>query len=219
VRRIAVVCREPSGESLRYAQAVGELDDVQLLLICDVHDSAQLIEAARRMAPDALVTPQERLLEPVAIASEALALPGMSVATVRRAIDKSLFKRALSEGGVGTARDRVVWDAGEARDFAAAVGYPIVLKPLKGYGGLATWRIRTPEELEIALQLTSAGPMLAEEHLPGAEVCVDTITIDGEPRFHSLCTYQPAILDALENPRIQWHTERRCREDKMGAFQ
>jgi hypothetical protein len=47
-------------------------------------------------------------------------------------------------------------------------------------------------------------PILAAEHLEGQELCIDTVTLAAEPRFHSLCLYEPTILDALEAPSIQW---------------
>jgi hypothetical protein len=47
-------------------------------------------------------------------------------------------------------------------------------------------------------------PVLAEEYVSGQELCIDTITIDNEPRFYSICCYRPSILEALEDPTIQW---------------
>ena len=230
-RRIVHVSRSPVGESLRAARAVRGLDGVRLLGICegangagatevfaelvcveDVHDAGRLIAAARllgeRHGPLALlVTAQETLLEAVARANEALALGGMRVATVRRALDKSCLKRILEQAGVRTARDRLVTGGADARRFADEVGYPFVLKPLGGSGGLATWRIRSAEHLEVALTLTRPTPentVLAEACLRGQELCIDTITIANEPRFYSLCCYRPSILEALEDPQVQW---------------
>jgi hypothetical protein len=82
-----------------------------------------------------------------------------------------------------------------------------VLKPLGGSGGLATWCIRTFEQLELALELMQPSlerGFLAEDYLSGQELCIDTITIANEPRFHSICCYRPSILEALENPQVQW---------------
>jgi hypothetical protein len=59
----------------------------------------------------------------------------------------------------------------------------------------------------MALELmrpSAENAVLAEEYLHGRELCIDTITIANEPRFHSLCYYRPSILEALEDPRIQW---------------
>ena len=230
-RRVAFVSRYPTGESLRSARAVQALDGVHLLGICerppetdgaavfadvvcvdDTHDPAQLIDAAHRLARKhgalhQLATVRETLLNPVAQAREALGLPGMRVATVNRALDKSLLKRVLEQAGLRTAPDRMITGDDDARAFIDEVGFPIVLKPLGGSGGLATWRIRDHEQLALALDLIQPAPdnaVLAEACLPGRELCIDTITIDDEPQFFSICCYRPSILDALENPALQW---------------
>jgi Carbamoyl-phosphate synthase L chain, ATP binding domain len=228
VRRIVFVARGFSGESLRSALAITELDNICLLGICeqpfngdlfldivcvaDAHDPTQLLEAAQLLqqkhgALDRIVTTYETLLEPVARTVEALDLEGMSVATVRRALDKSLLKATFEQAGIATARSRVLTSDEEARVFAREVGFPIVLKPLNGSGALATWSIRNEQQLLLALELTkpsAARALLAEEYCRGQELCFDTITIANEPRFYSICCYQPSILEAVEDPSIQW---------------
>jgi hypothetical protein len=93
----------------------------------------------------------------------------------------------------------------EARSFVDERGLPIVLKPLNGSGGLATWCVRDEQQLELALELTKPShPLLAEEFFTGEELCIDTITIANEPRFYSICRYRPSILEAVESPAIQW---------------
>ncbi|MFY9611567.1 MAG: hypothetical protein WAU45_23510 [Blastocatellia bacterium] len=230
-RRIVFVSRNMTGESLRHARAIKSLAGVCLFgvaehlpedhvdqvfeeMVCvrDAHDSNQLIGAARKLAKkrgelDRIVTTQEPLLEAVARAGEMLGLEGLSVSTVRRVLDKSRLKPILKRAGVNTARDRVLINNDDATRFAGEVGYPIVLKPLGGSGGLATWCIRNAEQLEMALQLmrpSEENAVLAEEYLRGEELCIDTITIANEPRFYSICYYRPSILEALEDPRIQW---------------
>jgi len=230
-RRIVFVSRNMTGESLRHARAIKSLGGVCLLGVAehpcddydkqvfvevagvgDAHDSNQLIAAARELARkhgelERIVTTQEVLLESVARSSEALGLQGPGVSTIRRVLDKSSLKSILERAGINTARDRVLTGSEDARRFAADVGFPIVLKPFGGSGGLATWCIRSDEQLETALQLmrpSAENPMLAEEFLHGQELCIDTITIANEPRFYSICYYRPSILKALEDPRIQW---------------
>ena len=230
-RRVVHVSHRPTGESLLSARAVKKLDDVRLLGICeqpphaegaevfadfvrvkDTHDADQLIAAARMLFEKhgplhQIITAQETLLEPVARATEALGLRGMSVATVCRALDKSCLKRILEQAGIKTARDQLITSNTDARRFVDEVGFPIVLKPLGGSGGLATWCIRSAEQLELALELMQPSPesaVLAEDYLRGQELCIDTITIANEPQFYSICCYRPSILKALENPRVQW---------------
>ena len=230
-RRVVHVSRRPTGESLRSARAIKKLDGVRLLGVCeqpphadraevfadlvrvkDTHDADQLIAAARMLFEKhgplhQIVTAQETLLEPVARATEALGLQGMSVATVRRALDKSCLKRILEQAGIKTARDQLITSNTDARRFVDEVDFPIVLKPLGGSGGLATWCIRSAEQLDLALALMQPSPeraVLAEDYLRGQELCIDTITIANEPRFYSICCYRPSILEALENPQVQW---------------
>ena len=231
LRKVVFVTPRAAGESLRGARAVGQLDGVDLLgiteqlpepraadvfcdlaIVDDTHDSRQLIDAARKLAGqwgaiERIVAVHESLLAPVARASEALGLPGMSESTVLRALDKSNLKRVLQRAGIETARDRIVAAAVDARSFGDQVGFPLVLKPLTGSGGLGTWRIDSHEQLELALDFLKPSPenaVLCEEYLNGQELCIDTVTLADEPRFHSLCVYRPTILEALENPRVQW---------------
>ena len=228
-RHIVFVAPRFAGESLRSARAIIELENVKLfgigeqscptynlfhdqICVANTHDSDQLIEAAKHLqrkhgSLNRIVTTYETLLEPVAQATEALGLEGMSVATVQRALNKSNLIATLREAGIGTARSRVCTDEAQARRFAQNLGYPVVLKPLNGSGGLATWAIGNDAELNFALELTlpsPARPLLVEECLHGHELSIDTITIANEPRFYSICRYTPTILQAIQNPAVHW---------------
>lgn len=230
-RRIVFVSRQLGPEALRSAQAILKLDGVLLfgigesasdtkaretfsdfVRLDDTHDADRLIDAARRLRDkhgplEQIVTAQETLLEPVALANEDLGLNGMGVATVRRVLDKSTLKATFERAGVNTPRAAVLVNNNDATDFVTAVGFPIILKPLSGSGGLATWCIRDSAQLDLALGLmqpSADNPVLAEQHVVGEEVCFDTIAIDNEPRLYSICHYRPSILEALENPSVQW---------------
>jgi hypothetical protein len=222
-RRVVFVCRTAAGESLRSAQALRDLDHVELLgivertvddvfvdsvQVANVHDRNQLIAAARKFGRlEHIVTAQETLLEPVAKTREALDIPGMSSATVRQTLDKSLLKSTLRRAGVQTPPDRVVTSKSDAVRFLSEVGFPIMLKPLSGSGALATLLIHTAADLDHALTLMQPSPehpVLAEAYLHGQELCFDTITIDNEPQLHSICFYYPSILEAIEHPELQW---------------
>ena len=245
-RRIVYVCPRPTGESLRCARAVEQLDGVLLLGICeqpalievepfadlvrviDTHDSDQVVGAARTLSErhgplHQIITAHETLHEPVARANEALGLRGLSVAAVRRSLDKSSLKRILGQAGINVARSELITSGAGARWFVDEAGLPIVLKPLGGSGGLATWCIRRVEDLELALELMQPSlenAFLAENHLSGQELCLDTITIANEPQFSSICCYRPSILEALENPQVQWTCvmPREITDDRLQQF-
>ena len=219
-RRIVFVCHTAAGESLRSARAIAKLSDVELLgisqgpasgelfeemrSVSDVHDAEQLIGAAKAYGGlNKIVTAQETLLLPVAEANEALGLAAMSSETVKRTLDKSQLKARLNRAGIKTPRDQIVTTGGEAQRFANEVGFPIVIKPLRGSGALTTFRIRNEQQLAQVLQLAQP-PVIAEAFVLGQELCFDTITIDNEPQFYTLCEYNPPILYALEDPETQW---------------
>lgn len=200
-RRILFVCRAASSESVLSAQALASLDNVEVVT-ADVDDAEQVIAAAVKLqGVDRIVTTHEMLLEAVAKANETLGLPGMSVEVVRRTLDKAQLKSALEAAGINTPRYQVVANLAEARRFAREIGFPMVLKSSSGSGALATFVIHSDDDLENVSEL---GAFLAETFVTGQELCVDTITIDGEPQFHSICCYQPSILEAVEDPETQW---------------
>lgn len=228
-RNVVFVCCTAAGESVRSAGALKSLAGVCLLgiteaaaasnevfaeviQVTDVHDARQLIEAARELTKrhgplHHIVTAQETLLLPVAETCEALEVSGMSSETVRRTLDKSLLKTTLRRGGVEAAADCIVSSVSDAVRFLSVVGFPIMLKPLRGSGALASLMIRTAAELDQALELmqpSPAQPVLAEAFLHGHELCIDTITIDSEPQIYSLCCYYPSIREALEDREQKW---------------
>ena len=230
-RRIVFVSRRMVGESLRVARAIGKLDGVTLFGICedlpddagmaafadvvsvaDTHNIDELFASVHGLAEkhgrlEQIVTATETLLHPVACANERLGLQGMSVATVRRALDKSCLKATLDRAGVNIARDQLLTSSEDARQFLSKVGFPVVLKPLSGSGALATLCVRNEEQFELALKLmqpSQESTILAEEYLTGQELCIDTITVANEPQVYSVCCYYPSILEAIEDPRIQW---------------
>lgn len=203
-RRIVFVCRSASGEALRCANAIGKLNNVDLICVSEIQDTQQLIDAAKRFGNvNRIVTAQETLLLPVAEANEALGLEAMRPETVSRTLDKSKLKATLRSAGIKTPREQIVNNAEDARRFLSEVGFPIVLKPINGSGALTTFRITTENQLAAILTLITS-PMLAETYVDGQELCFDTVTIANEPQCYSVCCYNPPIMQALEDSDKQW---------------
>jgi hypothetical protein len=199
-RRVVFVCGSATGEALRCANAIKNLDDVTLE-ICNGDD---LIEAAKKFGNVyRIVTAQETLLATVAEANEALGLEAMSSEVVARTLDKSKLKSTLRQAGVTTPRDTTASHKEDVRRFVDEVGFPIVLKPLNGSGALTTFRVTNEEELSHVLEILTP-PVIAETYVNGQELCFDTVTIANEPQCYSVCCYDRPILDALEDPSRQW---------------
>lgn len=198
-RRILFVCRAASSESLKSAQALAALENVAVET-ADVSDIESLLTVADESC-ERIVTAQETLLEIVAIANEKLGLPGLSVEAVRNTLDKSRLKSTLEKAGLNVPRGKLVTDLTDVRKLVNEIGFPLILKSVGGSGALATFPIRSEKDLA---RLSLDGSFLAEQYITGQELCVDTITINNEPRFHSICCYQPSILEAVEHPETQW---------------
>jgi len=207
-QRVLFVCRAASSESARAAEAIAGLNNTKVFSATDLNDAEQVIDAAVRVRNEhgslcRIVTAQETLLEAVATANEALGLPAMSVETVRRTLDKPQLKFTFKEAGINTPRYQIINDLADAQRFAAEIGFPIVLKSPIGSGALATLLVNSDFDLRHAIQV-AGHTLLAEQYIDGQELCIDTITIAGEPQFYSICCYQPSILEAVERPETQW---------------
>jgi biotin carboxylase len=179
--------------------------------VSDAFDPEQLVQAvtglARRGPIERLVGSLEQLQEPLALARERLGLPGLTPPVARNFRDKSRMKDLLRAAGVPCARHRLAESAAATREFAADVGFPIVVKPPAGAGGAGTYRLDDGAALERYLAVqppTVAQPALCEEFLSGEEHSFDSVVIDGRLVFWSVSRYLPAPLTVMENPWIQW---------------
>jgi hypothetical protein len=198
-RRILFVCRSESGESSRAAQALADLENVEVVTT----DPEKL--NGEHGPLDLIVTAQETLLESVAAANERLGLSAMSVETVRRTLNKSQLKATLQNAGINTPRYELVRAPKDIERFVSQTGFPVVLKSVVGSGALATVVLRSEGDLKRVTQLEGdLADFIVEEYVEGRELCIDTITTDGEPRFYSICSYEPSILEAVERAETQW---------------
>lgn len=127
-------------------------------------------------------------------------IPGTSVRTTWLCRDKPSMKGALRAAGVRTAASTAADSADEVRDFAAEVGYPLILKPRSGAGAQGTVRVDNDDELGAALAGFVGSPSIAvEEFVEGHEGFYDTITIDGHVVHDWATHYYPNVLDAMRH--------------------
>ena len=217
--------------TLRFAKALRRLQNVRLLGVCQEAPNAEVRELFDwvEVVPDALHAGQlydgvERLRERFGAPTHVLGilenlqvqlahvrahygLPGPSALAAERFRDKSRMKDALRELGIPCAAYRTLNHADTARDLAAEVGFPLVLKPPAGAGSRDTTVVRSPADLDErlgSLELSDERPMLAEEFIEGQEHSFETICIAGEPVFHSISRYYPGPLEVARTGWMQW---------------
>ena len=135
---------------------------------------------------------------------EACHIPGTSLRTAWLCRDKPSMKEVLREAGIPTAASAGIDSADQARAFAAAVGYPLILKPRSGAGAAGTTRVDSDPELAAALETfgaTGATSVAIEEFVEGHEGFYDTLSINGAPDFEFVSHYFPGVLEAM---RTRW---------------
>jgi carbamoyl-phosphate synthase large subunit len=79
---------------------------------------------------------------------------GASTHSIKKAEDRDLFRNAMSNIGLRIPKSGIVHNLDEAREVAAQIGYPAIVRPSFTLGGTGGGVAYNPEELE---QLTKAG--------------------------------------------------------------
>lgn len=113
-----------------------------------------------------------------AAAGQALGIPTHSVETVRLVHDKYAMRRRLAEAGVEATPSAMVGDEGELCDFAAAHGYPVVVKPMSGMASAGVSIISGPAEASAAL---ARARTISREHGTTPVPATAPAQADGDP--------------------------------------
>jgi hypothetical protein len=128
---------------------------------------------------------------------EALGAPGLSLARSVPFRDKERMKQALDVAGIRTPRHRAARGARAIEEAAAAIGFPLIVKPIAGAGSADTHRVESARELERTLAVTShLDEVSVEEFVDGEEYTFDAISLAGVPAFHNIAWYRPRPLVA-----------------------
>lgn len=130
----------------------------------------------------------------------ALGLRTHTVETVRYTRDKVAMRRRLVEAGVEQIASEGVDSVAGLHRFAAAHGYPVVVKPVAGAASSGVSIVRSPAELEQAWEWGKAArepdsnELMIEEFLDGQELSVEAFSHDGEH-------FVVALTEKVKEPR------------------
>ena len=131
-------------------------------------------------------------------------IPGTSPETAWLCRDKPAMKEALRRAGIPCAQSTRAESPQDAREFADAVGFPLIIKPPAGAGASGTWRVDTKDALERVIResgLAAGNPVAIEEFVDGHEGFLDTLAIDGVVVHEFITHYYPNVLEAM---RERW---------------
>jgi hypothetical protein len=174
----------------------------------NVCDERVMIEKVRwlqsKLPVDRLEATVEAHIMPAARVREACGIPGTSVRTAFYCRDKPAMKEVLRSGGIPCAQSIGSSSREEIRDFAASVGFPLIVKPPAAAGASGTFRVDGMEALEQALGrmgIDHGTTLAVEEFVEGHEGFYDTLTIRGEVVHDFISHYYPNVLEAM---RARW---------------
>ena len=158
----------------RNAEAPG-LREADVAEVVDFADVPAVVEAARRLEPDGVLTVSaDRAVPVVAAVAEALGLPGIGTATAHLMTHKIAMRRRFAEAGVPQPRFAAVRTIREAHDAIEHVGVPAVLKPADSGGQRGVFRIEAWDDLEAhlhaALSESAHEEAILEEFVEGVEM-------------------------------------------------
>jgi hypothetical protein len=174
----------------------------------NVTDEGVLIEKVRWLQSKLPVDRLEAVIEahvmPAARVRETCGIAGTSVSTAFLCRDKPAMKEVLRRGGIPCAQSLGSNSRQEIRDFAASVGFPLVVKPPAAAGASGTVRVDSTGALEEAvgrMGIDHGVPLAVEEFVEGHEAFYDTLTIGGEVVHDFISHYYPNVLEAM---RTRW---------------
>ena len=168
-------------------------------------EPAELLREARELAKpafDRIETIDEPLVEPAAQLREALTVPGLLLRTAKLCRDKVAMKQFLRDNQIPCAQSASVQDNADAYAFAEREGYPVIIKPIAGFGSLQTFRCADRAELERALgQLhpSAKRPAAIEEFIEGHEGFFDSMCGPEGVRHEFASHYFPGCLEAAQH--------------------
>ncbi len=169
-------------------------------------DADHVLQQVRDIARRTEIHRVECLWEPQMILAakmrEMLGVPGLTVQQTIPFRDKEVMKRVLDQAGIRTPRHASATTVSGVQEAAAAIGYPLIVKPIAGAGSAHTYRIESDADLENVLPALRGVPEVSvEEFVHGEDYTFDTISIDGRIAHYSVAFYRPR---ALVQRQAQW---------------
>ncbi|MFE6862403.1 acetyl-CoA carboxylase biotin carboxylase subunit family protein [Nocardia sp. NPDC057668] len=188
-------------------------------------DYTALAAATARLPVTRVVGTDEMTIAAAGYLRTLLGIPGQSWSQAIAFTDKATMKSALHAAGIPVAPWSVAHSLQDAVTIGDELGWPIVLKPRRGFGAVGTTRAYSPQHLfDLAAQghfeghdplsdaerafqttgiysglLSSPNGFQVERCIDvAAEFTCDCVLWNGEPRLTLVTRYTDTVLDAVE---------------------
>ena len=170
--------------------------------LLDVEAAARAAKELARPSFDRIETIDEPLVEIAAALRQRFGAPGLPLETARLCRDKVAMKAFLRKNEIPCAQSAAVTSSADALAFAEREGYPLILKPIAGFGSLSTYRCADRKELDAALaKLKPSGKqrIAIEEFVEGHEGFMDSMCDGDGVRHEFVSHYYPGCLEATQH--------------------
>jgi carbamoyl-phosphate synthase large subunit len=140
-----------------------------------------------------------------AYVAESLGLPGIGFETALNFSDKARMRSRTAAAGCSAPRFHLLRSEADLT-AAAALGFPLTVKPLDNQSGRGVTRVTRAQDLRAAYLAARAKSrlvteVLAEEWVEGVEYIVDGLVLSGEPALLGISRKTPNAL----NPTVSDH--------------
>jgi len=126
-------------------------------------------------------------------------IQGIKTTDIMKIKRKSEMKKVFKRAGIPVAAGIKPKNRDETREFASAVGYPLVAKPDIGVGANATYKIHNETELDVFLE-KKLQDYIIEEFVEGAICTFDGLTDrEGNIVFYTSHIYQRGIMETVND--------------------
>ena len=188
-------------------------------------DKEAVLEAAKRYKIDAITTIcADFAMNTVAYVAETLQLPGISVKAAYTATNKAALRRRLAEHGIPIPKFARTCNKKEFLEAIQKFDNKVVVKAVDNAGSKGIIMIDNLHNLDevskaydYCVPFSHTGEILIEEFMEGPEVCVETLSVNGqcypiqitdqlhkEPPFFTDSGYnQPSLLDEETQEKIR----------------
>ena len=175
--------------------------------VVDLRDVEGTLAAARRHRVDGILCDStDTGVATAAAVADALGLPGIGIEAARRCTDKAALRECLGAAGIDSVAWRVLDSAAELPAAAAAVGWPLVVKPVDSQSGRGVRRVAAPAALADAfahaLAHSRSRRVLVEAQASGAEFILDSFSVDGRCSVLGIAAKQPDAANPTISERI-----------------
>ncbi|WP_067450471.1 ATP-grasp domain-containing protein [Actinomadura macra] len=126
----------------------------------DPHDIGAVVDTLRAAGVyvegiDAVLSTLHTCALPAAELARRLGLKGTSPQAIQAAKDKGMCRRILSDRHIPSLRSAVVTGVADATKAASSIGFPVVVKPLGGFGKILTAVARSLADIEAHFALVA----------------------------------------------------------------